>query len=68
MTSEKRIQYFKNMSREDLEKVLDEEEKYTETDIIIASIVLGERDIQEGNIYTTEEVLESVFGKSSMVK
>jgi len=68
MTNEERIQYFRNMTREELEKVLDEEEKYTERDIVIASIELGKRDIAEGNYYTTEEVLESIFGKNSMAK
>lgn len=68
MTREGREQYFKNMTREELEKILDEEEKYSERDIIIASIELGERDFAEGNYYTTEEVLEHVFGKRSMVK
>lgn len=68
MTSEEKIQYFRNMTREELEKILEEEEKYTERDIVIASIELGERDFAEGNYYTTEEVLEHIFGKSSMVK
>ena len=68
MTSEERVQYYRNMSREELQKVLDEEEKYTERDIVIASIELGRKDIAEGNYYTTEEVLECIFGKNSMVK
>lgn len=57
----------KNMTRQDLEKILDEEEKYSERDIIMASIELGRRDIEEGNYYTTEEVLEHIFGKNYMV-
>ena len=39
----------------------------TEREIIIASIELGKRDIAEGKYYTTEEVLEHIFGKNSMV-
>lgn len=56
------------MTRLELEEILDNEEKYTEQDVIMASIELGERDIAEGNYYTTEEVLESVFGRNYMVK
>lgn len=57
----------KNMTRQELEKILDEEEKYSERDIIMASIELGRRDIEEGNYFTTEEVLENIFGKNYMV-
>lgn len=56
---------FRKMTREKLEQFLDEE--HTEREIIIASIELGKRDIAEGKYYTTEEVLEHIFGKNSMV-
>ena len=55
---------FRKMTREELQ-FLDEE--HTEREIIIASIELGKRDIAEGKYYTTEEVLEHIFGKNSMV-
>lgn len=56
---------FRKMTREELEQFLDEE--HNEREIIIASIELGKRDIAEGKYYTTEEVLEHIFGKNSMV-
>lgn len=56
---------FRKMTRKELEQFLDEE--HTEREIIIASIELGKRDIAEGKYYTTEEVLEHIFGKNSMV-
>ena len=56
---------FRKMTREELEQFLDEE--HTEREIIIASIELGKRDITEGKYYTTEEVLEHIFGKNRMV-
>ena len=68
MTSEERVKYFRNMSREELQKVLDKEEKYTERDIVVASIELGRKDKAEGRFYTTEEVIEHIFGKSRMVR
>jgi len=67
MTNEEKLKMYREMKRDELEKIL-EEEKYNEEDIIIASIALGEKDIIEGNYYTTEEVLESIFGKNSMAK
>ena len=68
MTSEERIQYFRQMSREELQKVLDEEVKYTERDIVVASIELGRKDKAEGRFYTTEEVIEHIFGKNQMAR
>lgn len=55
------------MTREELEYFLNEEELHTEKEIIIASVELGKRDKAEGRYYSTEEVLESVFGKNRMV-
>ena len=56
------------MSREELQKVLDEEVKYTERDIVVASIELGRKDKAEGRFYTTEEVIEHIFGKNQMAR
>ena len=61
-------QEIKNKTRKQLEQILNEEEKYTEKDIIMASIELGERDLKDGNYYTSEEVLEHIFGQNYMVK
>lgn len=56
------------MTKQELEKFLSEEYKWTEKDIIKASIELGKKDKEEGNFYTTKEVLENLFGKHNMVK
>lgn len=66
MTSEEKIQKFRKMSKEELRKI---SRDYTrsEQDIIIASIELGKKEIADGNYYTTQEVLEHIFGENSMV-
>ena len=66
MTSEEKILMYKNMNKDNLRKIV-RENTMSEEDIIIASIELGEKDIEDGNYYTTEEVLENIFGKTSMV-
>ena len=63
---EEKIKKFKSMTNEQLENIIYNPES-SEEDIIIASIELGEKDIADGNYYTTEEVLENIFGKTSMV-
>ena len=62
-----KLEDFENMTREELEEFLNEEELHEEKEIIIASIVLGKRDKAEGKYYSTEEVLEHIFGKNRMV-
>ena len=60
MTSEEKIQMYRKMSKEELRKIARDY-------ITIASIELGEKEIADGNYFTTEEVLEHIFGKNSMV-
>ena len=62
-----KLEDFENMTREELEEFLNEEELNEEKEIIIASIELGKRDKAEGKYYSTEEVLEHIFGKNRMV-
>ena len=54
-----RINEFKNKTREELEKIL-KDPNASESDIIIASVEIGHRDIKEGRFYTTEEVLKNI--------
>lgn len=54
---EEKINKFRNMSTEQLRKIIYNPES-SEEDIIIASIEKGHKDIQEGNYYTTEEIIE----------
>ena len=63
---EEKIKKFKNMTNEQLENIIYNPES-SEEDVIIASIEKGHKDIKEGKYYTTEEVLEHIFGKNSMV-
>jgi len=56
---ENKINEFKNKNREELENILNDT-KSSESDIIIASIEIGHRDIKEGRFYTTEEVLKNL--------
>lgn len=62
-----KLKDFENMTREELEYFLNEEELHTEKEVIRASVELGKRDKAEGRYCSTEEVLESVFGKNRMV-
>lgn len=62
-----KLEDFENMTREELEEFSNEEELHEEKEIIIASIELGKRDKAEGKYYSTEEVLEHIFGKNRMV-
>lgn len=56
---EERINEFKNKSREELEAILNNPNA-SESDILIASVEIGHRDIKEGRTYTIEEVLEKI--------
>lgn len=60
---EKRINEFKNKSREELEDILNNPNA-SESDIIIASVEIGHRDIKEGRFYTTEEVIRNLDEKN----
>ena len=52
-----KINKFKNMSKEQLISIMNNPYS-SESDIIIASIEKGHKDIEEGNYYTTEEIVE----------
>lgn len=52
-----KINQFKNMSKEQLISIINNP-KSSESDIIIASIEKGHKDIEEGNYYTTEEIVK----------
>ena len=52
-----KIKEFRNMSKEELKAIINNP-KSSESDIIIASIEKGHKDIQEGNYYTTEEIIK----------
>ena len=62
-----KLEDFESMTREELKEFLNEEKLHEEKEIIIASIELGKRDKAEGKFYSTEEVLEHIFGKNKMV-
>lgn len=67
MSNNEKIQYYRNMSKNELREILSHEEKLTEDDIIIASFELGAKEKADGEYFTTKEVLENIFGKSYMV-
>lgn len=52
-----KINQFKNMSKEQLISIINNPNS-SESDIIIASIEKGHKDIEEGNYYTTEEIIK----------
>lgn len=61
-----KILEFRKKSKEELRKISRDNTK-SEEDIIIASVELAEKEFSEGIYYTTDEVLEKVFGQSRMV-
>ena len=63
---EEKILEYRNKSKEELKKISRDSTR-SEEDIIIASIELAEKEISEGIYYTTEQVLERIFGQSRMV-
>ena len=64
MTNEEKIQYYRSKTVEELREILKNPD-LSESDAIIASIEHNHKEDQLGIAvyYTTEEVLESVFGK-----
>ena len=66
MTNEEKRERFKRMSKEELRKIA-RDPYANELDFIISSIELGHKEIKDGNVYTTEEVLEHIFGKNHLV-
>ena len=68
MRNEEKIQAFRKKSIEELQEILDDQNS-TEEDIVIASFEKHRKEDELGIsvYYTTEELLESIFGKDKVV-
>ncbi len=55
MSNEEKIKYYREKSIEELENII-RDENTTESDIVIASVELGNKNYDLGNVYTFEEV------------
>ena len=68
MNNKEKIQYYRNKSIDELERILQNPE-LEESDVIIATIEYNNKKLAAGTAitYTTEEVLEHIFGKRRMV-
>lgn len=68
MRNEEKIQAFRKKTIEELQEILDNPNSIEE-DIVIATFELQDKqeDLGVAIHYTTEEVLEHIFGKSRMV-
>ena len=68
MRNEEKIQLFRQKTIEELEEILNNPNS-TEEDIVIATFEKQDKEEELGIAvhYTTEEVLENIFGKSRMV-
>lgn len=68
MTNEEKIQYYRSKTIEELDEILDNP-NLPESDVIIATIEKQDKEEELGIAvhYTTEEVLEQIFGKNRMV-
>ena len=68
MHNEEKIQAYRQKTIKELEEILDNPNS-TEEDIVIASFEKADKEDALGIsvYYTTEEVLENIFGKSTMV-
>ena len=67
MTNEEKMEYYKTLSMEELEKILNDD-KLKESDILLASVALTDKQFELGMYYTTEEVMENLFGKNKLVR
>ena len=69
MTNEEKIQYYRSKTIEELDEILDNP-NLPESDVIIATIEKQDKEEELGIAvhYTTEEVLEHIFGKSRMAQ
>ena len=69
MNNEEKIQYYRNKPVEELQKL---ELDYTlpESDAIIVAVELNHKEEELGiaKYYTTEEVMEHIFGPNRMVQ
>lgn len=64
MTNQEKIQYYRSKTIEELEEIL-ENPNLPESDVIIASIEHNHKEDELGIAvyYTTEQVMEEIFGK-----
>jgi len=69
MANEQKILAFRSKSIQELEEILNDPNS-TEEDIIIATIEKQDKEEELGiaEYYTTEEVLEHIFGKAKMAQ
>ncbi len=69
MRDEKKIQYYRQKTIQELEEIL-KDPNLPESDAIIASFEKADKEEELGIAihYTTEEVLEHIFGKTRMVE
>ena len=67
MTNQEKIQYYRSKTIEELEEIL-KNPNLPESDSIIASIEQQHKEEELGIAvyYTTEEVMESIFGKAKL--
>ena len=67
MTNQEKILAFRNKSIQELEEILNDPNS-TEEDIIIATIEKQDKEEELGIAvyYTTEEVMEHIFGKAKL--
>ena len=65
MSGDERIEEFKKLSNEELRRI-SRDPYSSESDFIIASVELGHRNIAEGKVYTSKQVLENVLGRNNM--
>ena len=65
MIGDERIEEFKKLSRKKLEKIA-RDPFSSELDFIAASVELGHRNIADGKVYTSKQVLENVLGRNNM--
>ena len=67
MTNQEKIAYYKTLSMEELEKTVDDP-NISISDMRIASVILGEKQFELGMYYSTDELMESIFGKNKLVR
>lgn len=69
MANLEKIECYRKKTIEELKKIMDDP-KSTEEDIIIATMEMQDKEEELGiaEYYTTEEVLEHIFGKPKMAK
>ena len=69
MTNEEKIQYYRSKTIEELRE-LAYDYSLPESDAIISAIELQHKEEELGiaEYYTTEEVIENIFGKNRMVE